>query len=83
MEPQLVTEARAAELIYDLSPQDSVVYMSVLGHAERNPGPKVFVTQNTKDFRVPQIEQDLTRQGCKLLFTFDAADAYVRKETGD
>jgi hypothetical protein len=82
-EPLVVTQARAAELIYDLSPQDSAVYMSVLGHAERNSGPKLFVTQNANDFRVPQIEQDLTRHGCKLLFAFDAADAYVRKEIGD
>jgi hypothetical protein len=80
-ESELITQAYAAELVYDLSPQDSVVYMSVLGHAERNAGPKLFVTQNAKDFRVPQIEQELTSQECKLLFTFDAAEAYVRNET--
>lgn len=79
-EPAVVTQARTAEILWDLSPQDSVIFMTVLDHAGRNHGPKLFVTQNANDFRVPQIEEELTRHGCKLLFAFDAAEAYARKE---
>lgn len=79
-EPKIVTNARAAEILWDLSPQDSVIFMTVLDHAERNLGLKLFVTQNANDFRVPQIEEELTRHGCKLLFAFDVAEAYVRNE---
>jgi hypothetical protein len=81
-EPLIVRQAHLAELLYDLSPQDSVVFTTVIDHAARNEGPKLFVTQNANDFRVPQIEQELTRHGCKLLVTFDAAEAYVRREIG-
>ena len=79
-ESAIVTQARAAEILWDLSPQDSVVCMTVLDHAGRNKGPKLFVTQNKNDFRVPQIEEELTRHGCKLLVAFDSAEAFVRKE---
>ncbi len=82
-EPAIVTQALAAELTFALSPQDSIVYVTVRGHAERNQGPKLFVTQNARDFRVPKIVVELARQECKLLFAFDAAEAYVRKEIGD
>lgn len=82
IEPAIVTQAYTAELLVGLSPQDAVVYMTVLDHAALNEGRKLFVTQNANDFRVPQIEEELTRHGCKLLVTFDAAEAYVRKEIG-
>jgi hypothetical protein len=78
-EPLVVRQAHLTELLYDLSPQDSIVYTTVIDHARRNEGPKLFVTQNANDFRVPQIEEELTIHGCKLLFAFDAAEAYVRK----
>ena len=80
IEPSLVRQAHLAELLYDLSPQDSIVYTTVIDHAVRNEGPKLFVTQNANDFRVPQIEEELTKHGCKLLFSFDAAKRYVRSE---
>jgi hypothetical protein len=62
-----------------LSPQDAIVYASVLSHmtavaAER----KCFVTRNTKDFSGPAIESDLQAVNCKLLFRFDDAFGYVR-----
>jgi predicted nucleic acid-binding protein len=78
-EPQIVAEALRAERRLDLSPQDAVVYTTVLDHASRNDGAKVFVTQNANDFRVPQIEEELAVRGCKLLIAFDAAEAYARK----
>jgi hypothetical protein len=81
-EPAVVTQARGAELVYDLSPQDAVIYMTILDHAGRNQGPKLFVTQNANDFRVPQIAEELTRHGCKLLFAFDASEGYSRSEIG-
>jgi hypothetical protein len=66
--------------VVNLSPQDSIVYATVIDHVRRNGGRKMFVTQNTKDFRVPQIEEELTKHGCKLLFTFDAAERYIHSE---
>jgi hypothetical protein len=81
-EPAIVSQAYEAEPLLGLSPQDAVIYVTVLDHAARNEGPKLFVTQNANDFRVPEIEAELARHGCKLLVTFDAAEAYVRKQIG-
>jgi predicted nucleic acid-binding protein len=81
-EPAIVPQAYVAELGFGLSPQDAIIYVTVLDHAGRREGSKLFVTQNANDFRVPQIEEELSRNGCKLLVTFDAAEAYVRKEIG-
>lgn len=82
-EPTIVSQAYEAEPLLGLSPQDAVIYVTVLDHAARNEGPKLFVTQNANDFRVPEIEGELARYGCKLLVTFDAAEAYVRKQIGE
>jgi hypothetical protein len=38
----------------------------------------LFVTQNRRDFLV--VEDELASYGCKLLFTFDAAESYVRSK---
>ena len=79
-EPSIVRQAHLTELLYDLSPQDSIIYTTVIEHARGDEGPKLFVTQNAKDFRVPQIEEELTKHACKLLFAFDSAERYVRSE---
>lgn len=76
----IVTNALAAERIFDLSPQDAVIYATVIEHAQSNTGVKVFVTQNSNDFRVPKIEQALAKHGCKLLLSFDDAENYIRAQ---
>ncbi len=42
-----------------LSPQDAVVYASVLQHLRAVAEPSCFVTRNFKDFLTPDIESDL------------------------
>jgi predicted nucleic acid-binding protein len=73
------TLARAYEIEQrlGLSPQDALVYASVIEHVQSADSPdKLFVTQNRRDFLV--VEDDLANYDCKLLFTFDAAEGYVR-----
>lgn len=78
LEATSIAEALAVEQRFDLSPPDAVVYAAVIDHATRSgPGPKRFVTQNANDFRVPPIQDELASRECKLLVTFDAAEAYV------
>jgi len=75
------TLARAYEVEHriGLSPQDALVYASVVEHIQSNSSPeKLFVTQNRRDFLV--VEDELARHGCKLVFTFDAAEGYVRSK---
>lgn len=54
-----------------LSPQDAIVYASVLRHlAAAETGDKCFVTKNTRDFYKPRIRRRLAGHGCKLLTRF-------------
>ena len=55
----------------DLSPQDSIVYASLLAHLTTESGElRCFITKNCKDFANPDIEDQLTAHGCKLLTKF-------------
>ena len=75
----VVHRAFEIEQSLGLSPQDSLVYATVLDHAKSlESEPKVFVTQNANDFRIPTVEDELAHYNCKLLVAFDTAEAYVR-----
>jgi len=83
MPTPLSTLARAADIEHDLglSPQDALIYASVVEHIHsQNPSSiKLFVTQNKRDFLI--VEDELAALNCKVLFTFDSAEGYVRSKT--
>lgn len=55
----------------DFSPQDSLVYASVLADLEADPpGESLFLNRNTRDFDDPDIVDSLKQHGCLLLPTF-------------
>jgi predicted nucleic acid-binding protein len=63
----------------NLSPQDSIVYASVLAHLVKAPsGPKCFITKNSKDFANPDIYKELEGYDCKLLTKFERGLGYAR-----
>jgi len=77
--PMLLASAYEIEQRFGLSPQDAIVYASVVGHIQAESSRQMlFITQNKRDFSV--VEDDLSGHGCKLLFAFDVADAYVRSK---
>ena len=53
-----------------LSPQDAIVFASVMSHVGTSDGEKVFLNRNTKDFLVPDVEEALSRHRCKLITSF-------------
>ena len=66
---------------HSLSPQDSIVFASVLKHlADANREIACFVTKNSKDFAVSEVIEDLTRYGCKLITRFSDALGYIRSQ---
>ena len=61
-----------------LSPQDSVVYASVIAHlSAASPGPKCFLTRDRKDFSNPVIKEELGRRECRLIHSFDDGLSYI------
>ncbi len=55
----------------NLSPQDSIVYASVMGHLRSSAtAPKCFLNKNSKDFLNPDIQDELKNYGCRLITRF-------------
>lgn len=64
--------------LHALSPQDAVVYASVLADlVAEGPERSCFLNRNTKDFGNPGIVQELLVRNCKLLPRFDSGLAYL------
>lgn len=61
-----------------LSPQDSIVYASILSHLTQAPGgPKCLLNKNAKDFVNPDIEEQLGRYECRLITRFSDGLRYI------
>ena len=83
LEAQILAAASKYQLDHDLSPQDSIVYASVLHHlSASNSIAKCFLNRNSKDFDDPDIEDALTKYGCKMLFSFDNGYGYISSQVG-
>lgn len=70
------------EVRHGLSPQDAIVYTSVLHHLTvTNPGNGCFLTRNSKDFADSDLEEALKKHNCKILFNFSAGYNYIQSQT--
>jgi len=65
---------------HGLSPQDAIVYASVVSDLASGTGRGCFLNRNTKDFDDPDIAQELWALGCKLLPRFDQGLDYMRAQ---
>jgi len=64
-----------------LSPQDSIVYASIVQHLAQSPREAAcFVTKNSKDFNNPDIENELQLHNCRLLTRFRDTLGYVQSQ---
>ena len=62
----------------DLSPQDSVVYASVIAHlSAASPGSKCFLNRDRRDFSIPDIQEELGRYDCRLITKFADGLSYI------
>lgn len=65
-----------------LSPQDSIVYSSILIYLQNilKNKPNCFLNRNTKDFSNPTIIEELNNYNCRLLFSFDKGLSYIQSQ---
>ena len=64
---------------YEFSPQDAIVFASVLSHIQQNScGNKLFLNKNIKDFDSPAVKKVLSGLGCKFIPDFDKAVSYIK-----
>jgi predicted nucleic acid-binding protein len=83
LDAQTFAEASKYQLDHDLSPQDSIVYASILNHLRTSSSTKkCFLNRNSKDFDDPDIEDVLNRYDCKMVFSFDHGLRYISSKVG-
>lgn len=79
LEAKVLLSAAQHRVNFALKPQDSIVYSSVLHHLASARGVEsCFINRNRRDFDDPDIEETLTSQGCKMLFSFDNGYKYIQ-----
>ena len=78
LQGEILKEAIQFQRSLDLSPQDSVVYASVIAHlSAASPGPKCFLNRDHKDFSMPDIKEGLRRYECRLIAKFSDGLSYI------
>ena len=68
---------------FGLSPQDAVIYASVLSDLRKRPATpsrSIFVSRNYKDFEDPDIQRQLNRFKCRYVSSY--AEAAQAVESG-
>ena len=76
---EILISAAKFQTTLALSPQDSIVYASVLHHLNTSEAvKKCFLNRNSKDFDDPDIVQSLENYGCKMLFSFASGYNYIQ-----
>jgi predicted nucleic acid-binding protein len=73
--------AADCENIYDLSPQDAIVYASVIDHLRlHQPRQACFLNRNSKDFDTPEIVNELNQLNCRMIPRFDHGYSFLKSQ---
>ena len=77
----VLAEAASHEITYDLTPQDALVYASVISHLQRDqPQQACFLNRNSKDFDSPDIISELRRLNCRIIPRFDHGYSFLQSQ---
>ncbi|MDY6902190.1 MAG: PIN domain-containing protein [Cyanobacteriota bacterium] len=78
---EILTAAIKYQSEYNLEPQDSIVYASVLEHIRKSDEKlRCFLNRNSKDFDDPDIKESLSSYNCLMLFSFDNGIGYIKSK---
>lgn len=76
---EILNAALKYEAIYDLTPQDALVYASVIHYLQRFPSAKsCFLNRNSRDFDNPDIVDELDKSDCKMIPRFDDGFRFIQ-----
>jgi predicted nucleic acid-binding protein len=77
----ILIEAASYETTYDLTPQDALVYVSVIGHLRHDqPQQACFLNRNSKDFDSPDIIDELRQFNCRMIPRFDRGYSFLQSQ---
>lgn len=78
LDASVLAAATQYEKTHGFSPQDAIVYSSVLSHLRRSDlHGSCFLNRNSRDFDDQNIVDELGRYNCKLLYRFDSGRDYI------
>ncbi len=78
----ILKEATECESNYDLTPQDALVYASVISHLRSSkPQQACFLNRNSKDFDSPDIITALNQLNCRMIPSFTSGLDFIRSQT--
>ena len=76
-----VKNAIAFQETLDLSPQDSIIFASILHHLTTTLDEvRCFITKNSKDFENPDIRNELRARNCRFLTNFTDGLSYIHSQ---
>lgn len=77
----ILSEAADYETTYDLTPQDALVYASVMTHLRHHlPEQACFLNRNSKDFDSPDIINELRQVNCRMIPRFDRGYGFIQSQ---
>ena len=82
LDTSVLATATQYQRAHDLSPQDALVYSSVLSHLKRVRAPENCFLNRDKDFDDQNIVDELAGYDCQLLFQFDAGYSFISAALG-
>lgn len=78
---RILSEAAAYETTYDLTPQDALVYASVITDLRQDlPAQACFLNRNSKDFDSPDIIDELRQLNCRMIARFDRGYSFIQSQ---
>ncbi|WP_341531470.1 PIN domain-containing protein (plasmid) [Nostoc sp. UHCC 0302] len=78
---EILIQAASCESTYDLSPQDAIVYASVMNHLRQyKPQLGCFLNRNSKDFDSPDIVEQLNQLKCRMIPRFDHGYNFIQSQ---
>jgi predicted nucleic acid-binding protein len=84
LEATTIAEALGAQESLGLSPQDSLVYASILQHLTLSTDlQRCFLNRNTYDFDDPDIVATFGSYNCRVIARFDNGYDYIRSQVGE
>ncbi len=77
LDDDILAMSRECRSEHDFSPQDSVVYATVLAHLALNPGTRSCFIDKDKDFHDRRVVEELAGYRCELLRDFGAGYGFI------
>jgi hypothetical protein len=79
LDPAVLAEARRWP---KLSPQDSIIYASVLTHLQVHPrAASCFLSRDREHFHDLDLVENLARHGCRMIHDFQGGSSYLQHQT--